>query len=83
MKTRTCAYVRKRGRTHAHGTDKSLRLSSMMKNLCDLCFGALAFWSVGWALAYGVDAHNADNVNGFCGTGQFFLIQGYDYSMWM
>ena len=60
-----------------------LRLSSMMKNLCDLCFGALGFWSIGWALAYGVDPNNPHNVNGFCGTGHWFMIQGYDYSMWM
>ena len=45
--------------------------------------GALGFWAFGWALAYGVDHTNADNVNGFCGTGEWFLIEGYDYSMWM
>ena len=55
----------------------------MMKNVVDLCMGALGFWAVGWALAYGVDPKNPDNVNGFCGTGEFFLIEGYDYAMWM
>ena len=41
----------------------------MMKNVVDLCMGALGFWAFGWALAYGVDINDPNNVNGFCGTG--------------
>jgi Amt family ammonium transporter len=55
----------------------------MMKNVADLCVGALGFWACGWALAYGVDPKNPANVNSFCGTGEWFLIEGYDYAMWM
>ena len=53
----------------------------MMKNVADLCVGALGFWACGWALAYGVDTKNPANINPFCGTGEWFMIEGYDYSM--
>ncbi len=39
----------------------------LMKNLMDFCFGAVAFWALGWALMYGADAA------GLLGTDQFFL----------
>lgn len=55
----------------------------MMKNVADLCVGAVGFWCFGWALAYGEDKKDPSNVNSFFGTGEFFLIEGYDYAMWM
>jgi Amt family ammonium transporter len=49
----------------------------LMKNMLDACFGAIAFWAVGWAFAYGTDG------NGFIGAGQFFL-NGFDgYTDWI
>ena len=53
----------------------------MMKNVVDVCMGALGFWAIGWALAYGVDPTNPDNVNSFCGTGEWFMIEGFDYAV--
>ena len=48
----------------------------MMKNVVDLCMGALGFWAFGWALAYGVDINDPKNVNGFCGTGGVYAWLG-------
>jgi len=55
----------------------------MMKNTVDLAAGALLYWAFGYALAYGVDPSDPENVNEFCGTGQFFLIEGHDAANWM
>eukprot|EP00854_Cymbomonas_tetramitiformis_P028933 gene28933-35946_t len=38
----------------------------MMKNIVDLGLGVFAWWSLGWAVAYG------PNGNWFIGSGQFF-----------
>ena len=38
-----------------------------MKNVMDFCFGAIAYWAVGWALMYGADW------GGFIGSSQFFF----------
>lgn len=38
----------------------------LMKNLMDFAMGALAFWAIGWGIAYGATA------GGFIGTDQFF-----------
>ncbi|MGD9932570.1 MAG: ammonium transporter [Dehalococcoidia bacterium] len=52
----------------------------LMKNILDGCFGAIAFWAVGWALAYGVSGEAS---NGFAGDGHFFLRGfGDDYAGW-
>ena len=52
----------------------------LMKNILDACFGAVAFWAVGWALAYGVSGEAS---NGFAGDGHFFLRGfGDDYAGW-
>lgn len=37
-----------------------------MKNVMDFCFGAVAYWVLGWGLMYGAD------FNGLLGTNQFF-----------
>jgi Amt family ammonium transporter len=42
----------------------------MMKNLMDFCAGALAFWAVGYAIAFGSDG------NDFVGSGGWFLGDG-------
>lgn len=44
---------------------------------------AMGFWAFGWALAYGVDPTDESNFNPYIGTGEFFLIGGFDYSIWM
>jgi len=40
----------------------------LMKNLLDFCFASIAFWAIGWGVAYGTSA------GGFLGTDQFFLV---------
>jgi len=56
----------------------------MLKNILDACGGALAFWSVGYAFAYGgADSSNAKK--GFIGNQNFFLMDassGGDYIGW-
>jgi len=55
----------------------------MMKNAVDLALGAILYWAFGYALAYGVDPSDPDNVNPFVGTGNFFLIDMHDPASWM
>ena len=45
----------------------------MMKNLMDLCFGALAFFAVGFAIAFG---GGFDGIGRFVGGGGWFLGDG-------
>uniref|UniRef100_A0A7S3DLT4 Ammonium transporter n=1 Tax=Palpitomonas bilix TaxID=652834 RepID=A0A7S3DLT4_9EUKA len=49
-----------------------------LKNTIDVSLGGLAFWIMGWALAYG-DA----NGNGFIGGSEFFLIGQKDFALWL
>lgn len=42
-------------------------INIMFKNLMDFCIAALAFWMIGWGIAYGASAA------GFIGTDQFFF----------
>jgi Amt family ammonium transporter len=52
----------------------------LMKNILDCSFGAVAFWAVGWGIAYGVSGAES---NGFMGDGHFFL-RGFDsYADWI
>jgi len=56
--------------------------NTMMKNLLDSCGAALAFFSVGYALAFGGDSKGTT----FIGNGNFFLIgmdNIGDYSTWL
>lgn len=46
----------------------------LMKNILDCAMGGLAFFAVGWGLAYGV---SGDSAGPFAGDGQFFL-RGFD-----
>ncbi len=52
----------------------------LMKNLLDASAGAIAFWAVGWGLAYGL---SGDASNGFVGNGHFFLWAFDDFPSWM
>lgn len=45
----------------------------MMKNMMDLCFGALAFFAVGFAIAFGGDM---DGIGKYIGGGGWFLGEG-------
>ncbi len=47
----------------------------LMKNILDLSLGAIAYWAVGFAIAYGA----AEAANGFIGAGNFFLNDFDDY----
>ena len=55
----------------------------LMKNILDCSLGAIAFWAVGWAFAYGFS--EGSDGNGFIGTAQFFLSGdfGDDYAGWI
>lgn len=41
----------------------------LIKNILDVLLGAIAYWVIGWGLAYG------ENGNPFCGGSQFFAYQ--------
>jgi Amt family ammonium transporter len=53
----------------------------LMKNILDGCVGAISFWAVGWAFAYGVDSEGS--AGGFIGTHNFFLHGFSDYASWI
>jgi Amt family ammonium transporter len=52
----------------------------LMKNVLDVSAGAVAFWAVGWAVAYGV---TGDGSNAFIGDGDFFLKGFNDWPSWI
>ena len=52
----------------------------LMKNILDCSVGAIAFWAVGWGLAYGI---SGDEAPGLFGDGQFFLSGFDDYASWI
>eukprot|EP00567_Pseudictyota_dubia_P008978 CAMPEP_0197464872 /NCGR_PEP_ID=MMETSP1175-20131217/64249_1 /TAXON_ID=1003142 /ORGANISM="Triceratium dubium, Strain CCMP147" /LENGTH=531 /DNA_ID=CAMNT_0043000875 /DNA_START=251 /DNA_END=1846 /DNA_ORIENTATION=+ len=52
----------------------------LLWNLLDSCGGALAFWSVGYAFAYGGDTEGGPTT--FIGNAYFFLIGLEDLHMW-
>ncbi len=52
----------------------------LMKNILDVSAGAIAFWAVGWGLAYGL---SGDATNGFAGNGHFFLVGFDDWASWI
>jgi len=52
----------------------------LMKNMLDCSAGALAFWAVGWGIAYGL---SGDASNGFAGNGHFFLVDFDDWASWI
>jgi len=48
----------------------------LMKNVLDAGVGGLAYWAIGWGLAYGVAG------NSFMGSGNWFLTDFEDYHEW-
>jgi hypothetical protein len=52
--------------------------NTMLKNLLDACGAAIAFYSVGYAFAFG----DGSNPNGFIGTTNFFLNDVDDIAFW-
>src|SRR5690606_24802852 len=52
----------------------------LMKNILDCSMGAIAFWAVGFGIAYGV---SGDSSNGLVGDGNFFLSGFDDYATWI
>ena len=52
----------------------------LMKNILDVSAGAIAFYAIGWGLAYGV---SGGATNGFLGTGHFFLVGFDDWASWI
>ena len=49
----------------------------LMKNVLDVSFGAVAYWAVGFGLAYGVGSETE-----WFGAGNFFLADFTDYPTW-
>jgi hypothetical protein len=54
--------------------------NTMLKNLLDACGASVAFYSIGYAFAFG---DNANNPNGFIGTTNFFLMGVDDLAFWL
>ncbi len=52
----------------------------LMKNILDASVGAIAFWAVGYGIAYGV---TGDSAPGLFGDGDFFLKGFDDYAFWI
>lgn len=46
--------------------------SILLKNIFDASLGALLWWSVGYAFAFGSDSFSENGRNGFIGTSGFF-----------
>jgi len=53
--------------------------NTMLKNLLDLCGAALAYWAMGYAIAYGTKDSSGTT---FIGTTNFLLYNLQDYSFW-
>lgn len=53
--------------------------NSMLKNLLDACGASIAYFSFGYAFAFG----DGSNPNRFIGTTNFFLIGVDNYAFWM
>ena len=51
----------------------------LMKNILDVSIGAIAYWAVGFAIAYGA----AEAATGFFGAGNYFLNDFDDYPTWI
>ena len=51
-------------------------INVIMKNYCDMCFGAIAFWAIGYGLMFG------SNATGWFGTDRFFpgAMPAIDYA---
>jgi Amt family ammonium transporter len=56
-------------------------INILMKNILDGCVGAISFWAVGFAFAYGVDSEGS--AGSFIGTHNFFLHGYSDYAFWI
>jgi Ammonium Transporter Family len=56
--------------------------NTMLKNLLDACGASVAFFSVGFALAFGDDDPSNPNKS-FMGRDRFFLVNVEDYSFWL
>ena len=56
-------------------------INILMKNVLDGSVGAISFWAVGWAFAYGVDGDG--EAGSFIGLGNFFLNDMTDYASWI
>ena len=52
----------------------------LMKNILDVSAGAIAFWAIGWGIAYGF---SGDTTNAFMGDGHFFLASFDDWPSWI
>lgn len=56
--------------------------NTMLKNLLDACGAALAFFTIGFALAFGGDDPNSSKKT-FMGTSNFFLMDVDDLAYWL
>jgi Amt family ammonium transporter len=56
--------------------------NTMLKNLLDACGASLAFFTVGYAFAFGRSGDDPDKKT-FIGTSNFFLMDVEDYAFWL
>jgi ammonium transporter, Amt family len=56
--------------------------NTMLKNLLDACGASLAFFSVGYAFAFGGDDPDSPRKS-FIGTGNYFLMDVDDMAFWL
>lgn len=56
--------------------------NTMLKNLLDACGSALAFFTLGYAFAFGGDNPQSSSKT-FIGTSNFFLIDVEDFAFWL
>jgi ammonium transporter, Amt family len=62
--------------------------NTMLKNLLDACGAAIAFYCIGYGLAFGGDTDSDNNQSNipsktFMGTSNFFLLYFDDYAFWL
>jgi ammonium transporter, Amt family len=56
--------------------------NTLLKNLLDSCCASLAFFSVGYAFAFGAKADDDLTTKSFMGTSNFFLIGVDNLAFW-
>ena len=57
--------------------------NTLLKNLLDACGASIAFFSVGYAFAFGGTTSPDDpTTKSFMGTSNFFLVDVEDFSFW-
>lgn len=67
-----CIFFEGFGLLESGMASKKNEVNIMMKNVVDVVFGGLTYWSLGYGLTFGT----SQGSNGFTGAGSFFLDPG-------